>query len=63
MLHSIQVSQSFPLHYFSSVSDEKNFAAASWKLLRIQNFERTYLGQLWADLAETWISGKCVKRN
>ena len=63
MLYSIQVSQSFRLHYLLSVSDEKNYAATSGKLLRIQNFKWAYLGQSWADLAETWTSGKRVKRN
>ena len=63
MLYSIQVSQSFQLHYFLCISDEKNYAATSGKLLRIQNFKRAYLGQLWADLAKTWVIGKCVKHN
>ena len=61
MLHSIQVSQSFRLHYFLSISDEKNFFATSGKLLHIQNFKWAYLGQLLADLAETWVIGKCAE--
>ena len=63
MLYSIQVSLSFRLHYLLSVSDEKNYAATSGKLLRIQNFIWAYLDELWADLAETWMIGKCVKRD
>ena len=61
MLHSIQVSQSFRLHYFLSISDKKNYSATSGKLLHIQNSEWAYLVDFWADLAETWILGKCVE--